>query len=308
MPNLKPPITTVAQALEYRKRLLAAVPKGIDFEPLMTLYLTDDTTARELGEARRSGLVHAVKYYPAGATTNSADGVTDIKKVYPLIDKMEDLDLPLLLHGEVTDPSIDIFDREAVFIERVLEPLRNRNPGLRIVFEHATTKEAVDYVMQARKNLAATITEHHLLANRNSLFAGGICPHNHCLPVPKREKHRLALLEAATSGDPRFFLGTDGAPHSKMAKEAACGCAGCYTAHTSIEHYAEAFDSMNALDRLEYFASHAGADFYRLPRNKRKITLVRESWQIPETLSLGSDSDIIVPWRAGEMVQWKLTS
>lgn len=305
MPNLKPPITTTALARAYRGRILAALPKGSAFEPLMTLYLTDNTSPDEIDRAADSGFTPAVKYYPAGATTNSDDGVTDIRKTYAVLERMQKLGMRLLVHGEVTDPAVDIFDREAVFIERVLGPLRDWYPGLKIVFEHLTTKEAVDYVMQAHKNLAATITAHHLLLNRNALFVGGIRSHHYCLPVLKREVHRQALLKAATSGDPRFFLGTDSAPHARSTKETACGCAGCYTAHASTELYAEAFEAEGALDRLEGFASIHGPRFYGLPRNTGTITLVKEPWLVPKSQHY-IDGDDLIPLRAGGTVQWKL--
>jgi len=305
MPNLRPPVTTTAQALAYRDRVQAAVPEGVDFEPLMTLYLTDDTPAEEIQRARDSGAVHAVKLYPAGATTNSASGVTDIERTYPALEAMEALGLPLLVHGEVTDPDIDIFDREAVFIERRLQPLLARFPKLRVVFEHITTAQAVEFVRGAGENVAATITVHHLLYNRNALLAGGIRPHYYCLPVLKRESHRRALVAAATSGEPRFFLGTDSAPHARGAKETACGCAGIYTAHAAIELYAEVFEQAGALDRLEAFASHHGADFYGLARNRRTITLEKRPWQVPPERSLGEEA--LVPLRAGETVAWRLT-
>jgi len=305
MPNLKPPVTTVKTATEYRQRILSALPKGSDFEPLMTLYLTDNTRVSDINEARACGFIHGVKYYPAGATTHSDAAVTDITKVYGVIDRMEEVGMPLLLHGEVTDPLVDIFDREAVFIERVLEPLRDRYPGLLIVFEHLTTKEAVDYVMKARKNLAATITGHHLLLNRNAIFAGGIRPHHYCLPVLKREVHRQALLTAATSGDWRFFAGTDSASHAQSTKENACGCAGCYTAHAGIELYAEAFEEAGALDKLEGFMSFHGADFYGLPRNEGTITLVKEPWSVPKRLPF-IEGDDLIPFRAGETMKWRL--
>ncbi|MEW6165131.1 MAG: dihydroorotase [Pseudomonadota bacterium] len=305
MPNLKPPVTTVAQAAAYRERILAAVPPGLTFQPLMTLYLTDNLPAGEIDQAKASGFVHAAKLYPAGATTNSDAGVTDLKKCAATLARMERLGLPLLVHGEVTDPAVDIFDREAVFIETVLAPLLKDFPGLRVVLEHITTKDGAGFVKSSGPNVAATITAHHLLLNRNALFAGGIRPHHYCLPVLKRETHRQALLEAATSGNPRFFLGTDSAPHAKKTKEAACGCAGCYTAHAGIELYAEAFEAAGALDRLEGFASHFGADFYGLPRNADKIMLVRASWTVPAQQPLLAD-DALVPLRAGETVDWRL--
>lgn len=277
MPNLKPPVTTTAQAQAYRERILAAVPAGMTFEPLMTLYLTDNTPADEIRRARESGCVHGVKLYPAGATTNSDAGVTDLLgKCAKTLEAMQEVGMPLLVHGEVTDPSIDLFDREKVFIDRVMEPLRRALPGLKVVFEHITTKDAADYVRDADAasgRIGATITAHHLLYNRNAMFLGGIRPHYYCLPVLKRETHRIALVEAATSGNPRFFLGTDSAPHAKGAKEAACGCAGCYTALHALELYAEAFDQAGALDKLEGFASFFGADFYGLPRSAETVTL-----------------------------------
>ena len=304
MPNLKPPVTTTAQARDYRARILAALPSGMRFEPLMTLYLTDRTPAAEIATARASGVVHAVKYYPAGATTHSDSGVTDIKHCYAALEAMQKLGMPLLVHGEVTDPEVDIFDREAVFIQRVLIPLRRDFPELRLVFEHITTRQAVDYVRTVDTHLAATITAHHLLLNRNAMFRGGLRPHHYCLPPLKREEHRRALLTAAVSGDPRFFLGTDSAPHARDAKESACGCAGIYTAHAALELYAEAFESAGALDRLEAFASHFGADFYRLPRNRDTLTLVKKSWSVPSAFEF--DGGVLVPLRAGESMEWML--
>ncbi|MEP7072591.1 MAG: dihydroorotase, partial [Nitrosospira sp.] len=267
MPNLKPPVMTTAMALAYRERILAALPQGMRFEPLMTLYLTDNTTPAEIIESRKSGAIQAVKYYPAGATTNSAAGVTDIARCYATLETMEQAGMPLLVHGEVTDPEVDVFDKEKIFLERVLIPITQRFPQLRIVFEHITTREAVEFVRDASSNIGATITAHHMLLNRNALFQGGIRPHHYCLPVLKREIHRRTLIEAATSGNPKFFLGTDSAPHSRSTKETACGCAGIYTAHAAIELYAEAFEQAGALDKLEAFASFHGADFYQLPRN-----------------------------------------
>ena len=304
MPNLRPPVTTVAAAAAYRERILAALPPGIDFAPLMTLYLTDNTRASEIRAARESGFVHAVKYYPAGATTNSDSGVTDLHKAYPAIAAMEEHGLPLLLHGEVTDPDVDVFDRESVFIERHLVRLMHDFPGLRIVLEHITTRGAAEFVAGAPANVAATVTAHHLLYNRNAMFKGGIRPHFFCLPVLKRELHREALVAAATSGNPKFFLGTDSAPHAKNAKEAACGCAGIYTAHAALELYAEAFEAAGALSKLEAFASFHGPDFYGLPRNVQKITLKKESWTVPESLALGDQT--LVPLRAGETLSWKM--
>ncbi len=304
MPNLKPPVATTSQAQAYRARILAALPASSRFQPLMTLYLTDNTTAKEIERARSSGAVYAAKLYPAGATTNSDAGVTDIRKAYPALEEMQRCGMPLLVHGEVTDPAVDIFDREAVFIERVLQPLLKDLPELRVVFEHITTKDAVLFVTDAPDNITATITAHHLLYNRNALLAGGIHPHYYCLPVLKREAHREALGKAAVSGNPKFFLGTDSAPHAQHTKETACGCAGCYTAHTAIELYAEAFEQWNALDKLEGFASFHGADFYRLPRNTGKVTLRKESWQAPDSLAFGEHR--LVPLRAGESIAWKI--
>ncbi|AKH37121.1 MULTISPECIES: dihydroorotase [Nitrosomonas] len=308
MPNLRPPIVTVEMAAAYRARILAALPKTLQghFEPLMTLYLTDNTSPAEIRRAKENGIVHAVKLYPAGATTNSDAGVTDLTRCFKTLESMEQLGMPLLVHGEVTDPDIDVFDRESVFIDRVLQPLIQRFPGLRIVFEHITTREAVEFVRAAPNNLAATITAHHLLLNRNVLLAGGLRPHHYCLPVLKRETHRLALIGAATSGDAKFFLGTDSAPHPISSKESACGCAGIYTAHAAIEFYAEAFEQADALDKLEAFASFYGADFYGLPRNNNHITLIKESWKIPQYLEFGEGN--LVPLRAGENVSWKLQS
>lgn len=307
MPNLKPPVANTVQAIAYRERILAALPKGSSFDPLMTLYLTDNTSPDEIDRAVDSGLVKAVKYYPAGATTNSDAGVTDMEKAYPAIRRMEERGLPLLLHSEVTDPTVDIFDREAKFIVDVFLELRKKFPALKIVLEHITTDFAVGHVFaQARDKhpTAATITAHHLLENRNAIFRGGLNPHNYCLPVLKREKHRQALLEAATSGNPHFFLGTDSAPHARNTKEAACGCAGCFTAPAAIELYAEAFDSVGKLDKLEGFASFYGADFYGLPRNMQTITLVREEWEIPQELPLGDG--VVVPFWAGKKLQRKM--
>jgi len=304
MPNLKPPVRTVADAADYRARILAALPAGMRFEPLMTMYLTDNTTPEEIARARSSGFVHAVKYYPAGATTNSDAGVSAVEKAYPAIAAMEREGLPLLVHGESTDPAVDVFDREAVFIDRVLLPLLARFPRLRLVLEHITTRHGIDFVRSQGVNVAGTLTAHHLLYNRNALFQGGIRPHYYCLPVLKRESHRLALLEAATSGDPKFFLGTDSAPHAQSAKECACGCAGIYSAHAGIELYAEAFDSAGALDRLEDFASRFGAEFYGLPRNSDTITLVKQAWTVPEHLDFSTGR--LIPLRAGESVAWRL--
>lgn len=295
---------TTSMALAYRERILAALPRGMRFEPLMTLYLTDNTAPAEIIEARRSGAIQAVKYYPTGATTNSSAGVTDIARCYATLETMEQAGMPLLVHGEVTDPEVDVFDKEKIFLERVLIPITRRFPQLRIVFEHITTREAVEFVRGASSNVAATITAHHMLLNRNALFQGGIRPHHYCLPVLKRETHRRTLIEAAISGNPKFFLGTDSAPHSRSTKETACGCAGIYTAHAAIELYAEAFEQADALDKLEAFASFHGADFYRLPRNKGSITLKKENWIVPENLEFADD--VLIPLRAGESVAWKL--
>ncbi|WVT85777.1 dihydroorotase [Dechloromonas sp. ZY10] len=305
MPNLKPPVTTVEQAAAYRERILAAIPAGLNFEPLMTLYLTDNTPASEIAKAAASGFVKAVKLYPAGATTNSDAGLTAIEKAYDTLAEMERVGLPLLVHGEVTDPQIDLFDREKVFIDTVLLPLTQRFPKLKVVMEHITTKDAAEFVAAAPSTVAATITAHHLLYNRNAIFQGGVRPHWYCLPVLKRETHREALVAAATSGNPKFFLGTDSAPHSKSAKEAACGCAGCYTAYAAIELYAEAFEAVGALDQLEAFASFNGPDWYGLTRNPGKITLVKEDWQVPASYPY-LPGDEIVPLRAGETLRWKL--
>ena len=304
MPNLRPPVTTTQQALEYRERILAALPAGSAFEPLMTLYLTDNTPPEEISRAKLSGKVHAVKLYPAGATTHSDAGVTRISRCFSTLEKMEQVGLPLLIHGEVTDPMVDVFDREKAFIEEVLGPLVERFSALKIVLEHITTRDAVHYIEVTGPHVAATITPHHLLLNRNALFLGGVRPHHYCLPVLKREEHREALVEAATSGNPKFFLGTDSAPHPRKDKETACGCAGVYNAHAAIELYAAAFEEAGALDRLEAFASHFGADFYGLPRNRETLTLVREEWTVPATVRFGAEE--LVPLRAGETVPWKL--
>ncbi|RQO67031.1 dihydroorotase [Aquitalea sp. FJL05] len=304
MPNLKPPVTTVEAAAAYRERILAALPAGSRFQPLMTLYLTDNTSAEEVYKARASGFVHGIKLYPAGATTNSDFGVSSIDKAMPALEAMAECGMPLLVHGEVTDPAIDIFDREAVFIEQVFQPLLSRLPSLRVVFEHITTKDAAEYVASAPANIAATITAHHLLMNRNAIFVGGIRPHHYCLPVLKRELHRQALMAAATSGSAKFFLGTDSAPHARHAKEAACGCAGMYTAHAAIELYAEAFEAAGALDQLQAFASLNGPAFYGLAPNADTVTLVKESWQVPAALEY--DGDSLVPLRAGETIHWRL--
>jgi dihydroorotase len=304
MPNLRPPVVNVEQAAAYRERILAALPAGLTFEPLMTLYLTDNTSPEEIAKAKASGFVHGVKLYPAGATTNSDVGVSDLSKCDATLAAMEKHGVPLLVHAEVTDKDVDVFDREAVFIERYMIPLTKKFPGLKVVFEHITTQNAADFVLASPANVAATITAHHLLMNRNAMFSGGIRPHHYCLPVLKRESHRKALVAAATSGNPKFFLGTDSAPHAKTAKEATCGCAGMYTALAAIELYAEAFEQANALEKLEAFASFYGADFYGLPRNTDKITLVKESWTVPEMLEFGGEE--LVPLRAGDKIGWKI--
>ena len=306
MPNLKPPVVSTDDAMAYRMRILDALPAGSKFEPLMTLYFTDQTTPEEIARAKQSGIVHAVKYYPAGATTNSDSGVTRLSRVFPVLEAMQDYDLPLLIHGEVTDPSVDIFDREKVFIETVLAPqIVERFPDLRVVLEHITTRDAADYVAKAPAKVGATITAHHLLFDRNALFAGGIRPHYFCLPILKREEHRQALLKAATGGGAKFFLGTDSAPHSRGNKESTCGHAGCYTAHAAIELYAEAFDEVGMLHKLEAFASFNGPDFYRLPRNEGSITLKKDPWKVAATLPFGEEGEL-VPLRAGEPISWRL--
>ncbi|MGH8660736.1 MAG: dihydroorotase [Burkholderiales bacterium] len=304
MPNLKPPVTSVRLALAYRDRILAALPGGARFQPLMTLYLTDGTPPGEIAAARASGAVHAVKYYPAGATTHSDAGVTDIAKCGRALEAMEKHGLPLLVHGEVTDPEVDVFDRERVFVERVLAPLIARYAGLKVVLEHITTREAAEFVAAAPPRVAATLTAHHLLLSRNAIFAGGVRPHHYCLPVLKRESHRRALLDCATGGDPKFFLGTDSAPHARHTKEADCGCAGIYTAHAAIELYAEAFAAAGRLDRLEGFASRHGPQFYGLPVNEGAITLAEEPWPVPAEIPFGPDR--LVPLRAGEQVGWRM--
>lgn len=304
MPNLRPPVTTTQRAQEYRQRILQAVPAGSSFNPLMTLYLTDNTAPDEIVKAKQSGIVHGVKLYPAGATTNSDSGVTDIRKCAKALEAMQSVDMPLLVHGEVTDAEIDVFDREKVFIERIMQPMLRDFPNLRVVFEHITTQDAAEFVAAASANVAATITPHHLLMNRNSMFTGGIRPHHYCLPVLKRETHRRALVKAATSGSAKFFLGTDSAPHAKSAKESDCGCAGMYNAANALELYAEVFEQAGALDRLEGFASFYGADFYRLPRNQSKITLRKQSWTMPASLPFGADE--LIPLRAGQAVHWQL--
>ncbi len=304
MPNLTPPVCTTQQALDYRERILGELPEGSSFDPLMTLYLTDDTRPEEIARAKFSGRVHGIKLYPAGATTNSDAGVTRLSRCFQTLEKMEQLGLPLLIHGEVTDPMVDVFDREKAFVDEVLGPIVERFSNLKIVLEHVTTRDAVQYVEVTGSNVAATITPHHLLLNRNALFLGGIRPHHFCLPVLKREAHREALVAAATSGNPKFFLGTDSAPHSRASKEAACGCAGVYNAHAAIELYATAFEEAGALDKLEGFASHFGADFYGLPRNQDTITLIRKEWTVPKTLRFAGEE--LVPLRAGETIPWQL--
>ncbi len=301
MPNLANPVTTVAHARAYREEILAAVPDS-NFEPLMTLYLTDKTTAAMIHEAKESGFIHALKLYPAGATTNSDKGVTNIQNIYPALEAMQEAGILLLVHGEVTDPTIDVFDREQVFIETVLKPLLARFPTLKVVLEHITTNNAVEFVSNAPDNIAATITAHHLLMNRNDIFKGGIRPHHYCLPILKREEHRQSLVNAAISGNSKFFLGTDSAPHTRSAKENACGCAGMYTALHAMELYAEVFDKADALDKLEAFASFYGADFYGLPRNTGTIELEQKHWKVPEFLTI--DDEKLVPLRAGENCEW----
>lgn len=304
MPNLTPPVTRTEQALAYRARIVAALPADTDFEPLMTLYLTDQTSREDIEQAAGSGAVTAVKLYPAGATTNSAAGVTAIERTYAALETMAEHGIPLLVHGEVTAPDIDVFDRERVFIERVLAPLSERFKTLKIVFEHVTTRDAVEFVRAARPGIAATITPQHIRCNRNALFAGGLRPHHFCLPVLKAETHRQAVLDAATSGNPRFFLGTDSAPHSRASKESDCGCAGIYSAHAGIELYAETFEAAGQLDRLEDFASHFGADFYGLPRNAGTITLQRKPWRVPARYEINGEQ--LVPFMAGEDIAWTL--
>lgn len=304
MPNLRPPLTTTELTLAYRKRILEAVPSGMHFEPLMTLYLTDNTAPEEIVKAKESGLIYGVKLYPAGATTNSDSGVTSLDKCASVLETMERLGMPLLVHAEVTDSDVDVFDRERVFIERNMIPLLKKFPNLKLVFEHITTRDAVAFVTKAPSNVAATITAHHLLMNRNDMFKGGIQPHHYCLPILKREEHRLALVQVATSGNAKFFLGTDSAPHARHTKESACGCAGMYTAHTAMELYAEVFEAANALDKLEGFASFYGADFYGLPRNAEKITIMKSRWKVPESLPF--DGDVLVPLRAGQELAWKM--
>ena len=304
MPNLQPPVATVNAAAAYRERILAALPEGAAFEPLMTLYLTDATTPEEVARAADSGFVQAVKYYPPGATTNSDSGVTSLERARSALEAMQAHDLPLLMHGEVTDPDVDTFDREAVFIERHLQPLLRDLPALRVVLEHVTTREGVDFVREADARIGATVTAHHLLLNRNALFDGGLRPHHYCRPLLKRESHRRALVEAVTSGHPRFFLGTDSAPHPRSAKEADCGCAGIYSAPAAIELYAEVFDAEGALDRLEPFAAFNGADFHGLARNTGRLVLERNDWTLPQEIPTGGDG--IVPFRAGQPVSWRV--
>jgi dihydroorotase len=306
MPNLVPPVTTTEQARAYRARILAALPVGAHFEPLMTLYLTDHTAAEEIVSAKASGFIHGVKLYPAGATTHAEAGVTDLARLDGVLARMAEVGLVLQVHGEVTDPAVDVFDREARFIERVLAPLTERHPQLRIVFEHITTRAAVQFVLGAREGIAATVTPQHLLMNRNALFSGGLRPHHYCLPVLKEETHRAALLQAVATGTPRIFLGTDSAPHARAAKESACGCAGIFSAHAALELYAEAFEAAGALEKLEAFAAFHGADFYRLPRNREQLTLVRQAWQVPAHYPFGAD--VLVPLRAGEQVPWRLAA
>lgn len=303
MPNLKPPVTTVEQAISYRERILSALPNETLFNPLMALYLTSNTSADDISKAYQSEHVYAVKYYPAGATTNSDAGVTDIKNTYRALAKMEELGLPLLVHGEVTDQSVDVFDREATFIETILKPLLNDFPKLKVVLEHITTQQAAEFVAEAPHNIAATITPHHLMFNRNMMFKGGMNPHYYCLPILKRETHRQALIAAATSGSKKFFLGTDSAPHAQNNKETSCGCAGIYSAHAAIELYAEVFDKANALDKLEGFSSFFGADFYGLPRNTETITLEKTDWRVPESYTFANEK--LIPLRAGEIIHWK---
>ncbi len=312
MPNLPTPVTQVEQAQAYRQEIMEALCQDetyfTDFQPLMTLYLTDNTTPDTIYQAKKSGIIHALKLYPAGATTNSAAGVTDITHTYPALEAMQAVGMPLLIHGEVTDPDVDIFDRESVFIETVLEPLILQFPELKIVLEHITTKDAVEFINTAADHLVATITAHHLLINRNAIFSGGIRPHHYCLPVLKREEHRLALVTAATSGSKKFFLGTDSAPHSQTAKESACGCAGMYTAFNAMELYAEVFDNADALEKLEDFSSSFGAEFYNLPKNGETIVLQKENWEIPRELPYLAENsnEKIIPFRAGEICSWKM--
>jgi dihydroorotase len=304
MPNLRPPVVTVDQAAAYKARIVQALPAGCRFEPLMTLYLTDATAPEEIDRAMQSGIVHGVKLYPAGATTHSEAGVTDIAKTYAVLERMQSVGLPLLVHGETTRPDVDVFDRETVFIDELLAPLVERFPRLKVVFEHITTARAAEFVAGARAGVAATITPQHLLHNRNAIFSGGIRPHFYCLPVLKRERDREALVRAATGGSAKYFLGTDSAPHERSTKENACGCAGMFTAHAAIELYAEVFEEAGRLDRLEAFASHFGADFYGLPRHEQRITLIREPWIPADSYEFGAGS--VVPYRAGESIAWRL--
>ncbi len=305
MPNLSPPITSVEQALIYREEILGALPNGHTFEPLMVLYLTDNTTVKEIELAANNEFIKAAKLYPSGATTNSDKGVTDVSKIYPVLESMQKNGMPLLVHGEITHKEVDIFDREAAFIDQVLEKTIKNFPSLKVVFEHITTKDAKDFVLSCKDNVAATITPHHLLANRNNMLVGGIQPHYYCLPVLKREDpHQLALLDAATSGNPKFFLGTDSAPHPKESKESSCGCAGILNSHCAIELYATAFESKDELDKLEGFASKFGPDFYSLPRNKETITITKQQWKVPNSYVLGNST--VVPFMAGENISWKM--
>jgi len=304
MPNLKPPITTVAQALDYKQRILSSLPENIPFKPLMTLYLTDETSPEEIEKVAQTNDLIGVKLYPAGATTNSNAGVTDLRKVWNVLETMQRCNVPLLIHGEVTTAGVDIFDREYMFIRHILDPLLESLPNLKVVLEHITTREAVDFINNGEDRLAATITAHHLLWNRNAIFQNGIKPHFYCLPILKREEHRLALIEAAISGSPRFFLGTDSAPHAQSAKENSCGCAGMYTAPAALELYAEVFEYYQALDKLEAFASFYMADFYGLPRNIEQLTLIKQTWQMPEKCVLGEE--VVIPVRAGEMITWQI--
>ncbi|PCH53283.1 MAG: dihydroorotase [Cellvibrionales bacterium] len=304
MPNLSSPVVNTAQALSYRKQILDVRPSGSDWQALMTLYLTDNTTIQDITEANDSGLIYGIKYYPAGATTNSASGVTQIDQTYPALERMQEVGMPLQIHGEVTDTEIDIFDREAVFVDRILAPLTQRFPDLKIILEHVTTQDAVQFVIDCDTPIAATITPQHLLFNRNHLLAGGIRPHFYCLPILKRDIHQKALIQAAISGNAKFFLGTDSAPHSRSSKENACGCAGCYSHHAALELYAEAFQQADALDKLEGFASHFGADFYGLPRNTSTLTLDQQPWHLPQSCHLGDDE--LVPLYAGEQLQWQI--
>lgn len=304
MPNLIPPVTTSDLARQYRERILSAVPTGLSFDPLMTLYLTEDTQPEDIAKAKASGVVFGVKWYPAGATTHSQHGVRTISRCFPTINAMQEQGMPLLVHAETTDPTVDTFDREAVFIDRILAPVINRFPNLRVVIEHVTTRQGVQFIRDASPLVAGTITPHHLLLNRTAMFEGGLRPHYYCLPVLKREEHRIALVEAATSGHPRFFLGTDSAPHPRLAKESDCGCAGIYTAHAAIELYAEVFEREGALAKLEAFASFHGADFYGLPRNEGHITLEKKPWLVPESFRF--DEDALIPFRSDEVVEWRL--